>query len=116
MVKRGSRIFQEGEIKFEVPPGEITKSSEVFYNPVMEFPRDVSIAVYKSLFSEGSFLDSLSASGVRALRVAKEVGLDVTANDLNPSAVRLIKKNAKKNKLKISVENRNASALMAENY
>ena len=116
MGKRDLRLLQEGRVTFEVPPGEVTKSSEVFYNPVMEFPRDVSVAVYRALLESGSFLDALSASGVRALRVAKEVGLEVTANDLNPSAVKLIKKNAKRNNLKIKVEKRNASALMAGNY
>jgi tRNA (guanine26-N2/guanine27-N2)-dimethyltransferase len=116
MGKKGSLILQEGKVEFEVPPGDVTKSSEVFYNPVMEFPRDISIAVYRALLDEGTFLDALSASGVRALRVAKEVGLDVTANDLNPSATRLIARNAEKNKLKIRVENRNASALMADEY
>ncbi len=116
MGKKGSKVLREGEITFEVPLDEVTKSSEVFYNPVMELPRDISIAVYRALGVEGTFLDALSASGVRALRVAKELGLQVTANDLNPSAVRLIEKNADMNNLGIKVENMDASSLMGSRY
>lgn len=116
MERKESRLLAEGEVSFEVPAGEVTKSDEVFYNPVMEFPRDVSIAVYKALLKQGTFLDALSASGIRALRVAKEVGLDVTANDLNPHTTQLIQKNAEHNGVQVRVVNRDASPLMLEEH
>lgn len=110
-------LLKEGEVTFEVPKGDVTKSSLVFYNPVMEFPRDLSIAIYKNICDKGyTFLDALSASGIRALRVAKEVGLSATANDLNPTAVKYIKKNALRNHLDLEITNSDANTLMSSQY
>lgn len=107
--------MREGKIEFEVPAGDIKKSAPVFYNPVMELPRDISIAVYKQYAQPGwTFLDALAASGIRALRVAKEVGLPVTAVDLNPTALSYMEKNAKRNKIDPEIIRADANAIMAQ--
>ncbi len=95
------KIIREGSVDISVPSGRrIKKSDEVFYNPVMKFNRDLSVFVvraFSSVFGGKGLVavDGLSASGVRGLRYLKECdGVSkVIFNDLNPRAVRLIKKN-----------------------
>lgn len=113
-------IFIEGSVKIELP-----NSSSTFYNPVQEFNRDLTILVLKQfvedraieikkmgdvnaespvpkkrkmLFAENNcvrILDALSASGLRALRFAKEVPhvSEVIANDFSENAVNVMKRN-----------------------
>ena len=102
-----SVIVREGRVDIVVPSGgKIKKSDEVFYNPVMKFNRDLSVLVlnaFSDVFGGTGLVvvDGLSASGVRGLRYLKECdGVSkVIFNDLNPSAVRLIKKNIMLNKV-----------------
>ncbi|VUT28048.1 MAG: tRNA (guanine(26)-N(2))-dimethyltransferase [Candidatus Syntrophoarchaeum sp. GoM_oil] len=73
------KVFSEGEVKITIP-----EDSGVFYNPEMEITRDIDVATLSSLDLKDNFsyIDALAASGVRGLRVAKEVGIrDVTIND-----------------------------------
>lgn len=103
------KIIKEGKAQLNVP-------KTVFYNPVQEFNRDLSILVIRTYLkhnvwhhkSEERFvkgrggmkiLDALSASGLRSIRYAKELGDEgkivksIIANDLSESAVDIIKKN-----------------------
>jgi len=61
-----------------------------------------------------SVADVLSGLGARAVRYANEGGFKVTANDIQPSAVKLIKRNARLNKVKIKIENKEANQFMVE--
>ena len=81
----------------------------VFYNPVQEFNRDISIAViheYAKMFNEEKaaknkeqrdikVLEALAATGLRSVRYLKEIGKleKVICNDWDPVAVELIQKN-----------------------
>mmetsp|Transcript_38634 Transcript_38634/g.58797 ORF Transcript_38634/g.58797 Transcript_38634/m.58797 type:complete len:389 (+) Transcript_38634:18-1184(+) len=81
----------------------------VFYNPVQEFNRDISIAVireYIKVFTEEreakgktvdgiSVLEALAATGLRSVRYLKEIPKirKLVANDLDPAAVDLMTKN-----------------------
>ncbi|EGG18504.1 putative N(2),N(2)-dimethylguanosine tRNA methyltransferase [Cavenderia fasciculata] len=83
--------------------------NEVFYNPVQEFNRDLSILMIqlfieqrnKELKEKGKperkfkLLEALSATGLRSIRYAKEIeGLEsILTNDIEPAAVESIKKN-----------------------
>lgn len=97
------KLFKEGLTNFYAPEGDITKKLPVFYNPVMSFDRDLTVAVLKA-FKPRNYCDALSASGIRGLRAAKEAGIgEVFLNDLNPSAVALMKKNIAKNRIKARV-------------
>lgn len=107
-------LIQEGLANVITP-----QEAEVFYNPVMQFNRDLSILMIK-VFAErlkkGKFtlptilftliekkeghnklriLEALSASGLRAVRYAKELpNLDVVyANDIDEKAVASIERN-----------------------
>lgn len=60
-----------------------------------------------------SILDALSATGLRALRYAKEIpfATDVTANDMSQKAVNSIKLNVKHNKLEDTITAKTGNAI-----
>ncbi|MBU4246102.1 tRNA (guanine(10)-N(2))-dimethyltransferase [archaeon] len=104
---------------------EISKKAAVFYNPKMKHNRDISVLALtvfqeelsaraqsqgakkesiKSQKGENGIVvaDCLSATGVRGIRYALEVPqiFEVIFSDLNPAAIKLIKKNVAENKIK----------------
>jgi tRNA (guanine26-N2/guanine27-N2)-dimethyltransferase len=84
-------LQQEGAITFE--------TDGAFYNPKMKLNRDIGVAMTKAL-DISSYLDALSASGIRGLRVASEAGVEkVALNDISPQACGLILKNIARNNL-----------------
>jgi len=105
-------IITEGITKLYVSKGKISKKLPVFYNPSKEFDRDLSVILLKAL-GKKTVLDLLAASGARGLRLAKEAGCNIFFNDINSEAIKLIKKNAKLNKIKpIKVTNKRADELL----
>ncbi|MHA2001770.1 MAG: hypothetical protein ACTSVU_06755, partial [Promethearchaeota archaeon] len=86
----------------------LKKSMPVFYNPVQEINRSISNVVYKCFLQiqsdnpkmiPFSICDSMAASGIRSIRMAKflDPSVNIITNDLNPLALQIIKKNAKLN-------------------
>ncbi len=74
--------------------------NNVFYNPIQEFNRDLSIAVLNTYSKVNKnkklkILEALAASGIRSMRYALEIDncQEVIANDLERHAVDLINKN-----------------------
>lgn len=81
----------------------------MFYNPVQEFNRDISVAVIREyikvvneeLVAKGkperdiTILEALAATGLRSVRYLKEIDRveKLVCNDWDPVAVELIKKN-----------------------
>ena len=119
MQKRFHQII-EGTTKVMVPKiknikGPTTSKVPIFYNPVMEFNRDVSILVLRNYIldftKDTNFktLDGLAGTGIRGVRLANEIdGIgEVTINDRNPLAFDLIRKNIKLNKLKDTIASNN---------
>ena len=97
------KTISEGAVKLKIPIAKRIYDADVFYNPVMVLNRDISILIAK-VFGFESAVDLLSATGIRALRLKKEAGVkEVFANDANPYAVKLIKANAKLNRLKVNI-------------
>jgi tRNA (guanine26-N2/guanine27-N2)-dimethyltransferase len=94
----------------------------VFYNPLMEFNRDLSVIAlqaYINLFAPHKpvkILEPLSATGVRGLRYALELsGVDeVILNDIDLFSWKILKMNVKLNSLedKVRVYRKDASSLM----
>lgn len=103
------KIINEGKAQLQIP-------KTVFYNPVQEFNRDLSVFVLRTFLKHNVWhhrsearhvtgrggmkvLDALSASGLRSIRYAKELGKSgtiiksIVANDVSEAAVHLIKKN-----------------------
>lgn len=79
-------------------------ANQVFYNPIQEFNRDLSIAVlntYSKINNEKKLriLEALAASGIRSMRYALEIEncKEIIANDFDKKAVELIDLNTKLN-------------------
>jgi tRNA (guanine26-N2/guanine27-N2)-dimethyltransferase len=118
-----TKIITEGATKVEVPiPDETASfppsSVAVFYNPAMRLNRDIAVAAL-SYFSrnnlEYTYLDALSASGIRGLRIATEVGLCATMSDWEDTSFELIKKNIELNNLQnCTIIKRNANVVMLD--
>ncbi|NPV61445.1 MAG: tRNA (guanine(10)-N(2))-dimethyltransferase [Methanotrichaceae archaeon] len=98
-------LLLEGTITFE--------GDGAFYNPRMKLNRDIGVAMARSL-GVSDYLDALSASGIRGLRMAKEGGIKkVVLNDISPRACELIARNAARNELEgLEVCNCDANVLM----
>ena len=97
------------------------KGKEPFYNPAMALNRDFSILVNQWLLHNSQnhvvLLDGLAASGIRGVRFSKELDGDfeVTINDADTAAYRLIKKNIKYNCCKnATASNENLNVLLSE--
>ncbi|RBI63746.1 tRNA (guanine(26)-N(2))-dimethyltransferase [halophilic archaeon] len=109
---------REGGVEVEVPEQEGEGiGDEVFFNPVQELNRDVTVAVLRAYEDREpraeTYLDAMAASGVRGVRAAAE-GWDVTCADIDDDAVELCRENLARNDLDGEVAHRNANALMHE--
>ena len=106
------KTITEGSTKFNAYTADVvSKQMTVFYNPEKEFDRTLSVQVIKALKPKNA-LDLLSASGARGLRLMNEAGVPVTFNDLNPSAVKLVKENLELNNLNAEVHNKEGNELL----
>ncbi len=112
---------KEGNTRILVPT-QTTKS--IFYNPKMELCRDIDIAgvaaFVSSLPSRRAslrYIDALAGTGVRGVRIAKEVGLFVAINDRSKPAYELINRNIELNEVgeRAKAYNENANVLLLQN-
>ena len=111
----------EGGITVEVPETRHGASegtgSDVFYNPVQELNRDVTVAVLAAIGGRDpgceTYLDAMTASGIRAVRAA-DADYRVTACDVDERAVELARRNLEANGLDGEVVHRDANAHMHE--
>ena len=105
-------IIEEGPIKLKVPKAEkISRKMSVFYNPVMGLNRDISVLLLNSINKEDmQIADPLAASGVRSIRLLKELSKNkikcICINDSNKNAVKSIKENLKLNKINYKINNK----------
>jgi len=106
--------------RYRVSPNEYVPSlAPVFFNPLMELSRDISVSAVQVSSDEMGGLricDPLAGVGARALRYAKEVeGTFVVANDRSPLAEELIRRNVELNGLRnVEIHRRDANALLAD--
>ncbi|USZ67097.1 tRNA (guanine(26)-N(2))-dimethyltransferase [Halorussus salilacus] len=108
----------EGRVEVEVPEqGGEGIGDEVFFNPVQELNRDLTVATLRAYGDREpraeSYLDAMAASGIRGVRAAAE-GWDVTLADIDAEAVELCRRNLERNGLDAEVAHRDANALMHE--
>ncbi len=109
----GMENIKEGDVEIEVHEGR-SYDKEVFYNPKMEFDRNLSVVVV-SVFGPRKVCDALSASGIRGIRYKKEADAsEVWLNDANLKASRLIHDNMRKNSLCGEIRNKDAAVLLRE--
>lgn len=107
--------IKEGSAEIFIPTEKkVSKKLPVFYNPTMELNRDITILLLQQ-FSLMNICDPLAASGIRAIRFAKELKYkSITANDINEKAFALIKRNMKHNKVNFKVYSKDANLMLLE--
>ena len=98
------------------------KSTDVFYNPVQQFNRDMSVAVINQFakdkksesddFKGLQILEALSATGLRSIRYANEIPgcTKIIANDFLARAVKAIDYNITANNVQDKVVSSHADA------
>ncbi len=99
----------EGKTKLLVPKKSITEKvppkKPVFFNPKAKLNREFSVIAYaaflKNFQGPKIFLEGLSGTGARGLRVANELKVEnIIINDLNPTALKIAEYSAKLNNIK----------------
>ncbi len=127
-----SEIIKEGKIQVLVPnlkaygviPSDYAPSkAPVFYNPVMEFNRDLTVLAFrayqKMVDHEVSICEPLTSQGIRGIRYAVEVDAvtRVVASDINHHAYELAQHNIELNKLqdKITLKYCDANRVLSSN-
>jgi tRNA (guanine26-N2/guanine27-N2)-dimethyltransferase len=108
----------EGGVEVAVPEQEGKRiTDDVFFNPVQELNRDLTVAVLRTYRDceprAESYLDAMAASGVRGVRAAAN-DWDATCADIDSEAVKLCRANFERNDLAGEVVHQNANALMHE--
>jgi tRNA (guanine26-N2/guanine27-N2)-dimethyltransferase len=106
-----------------VPSDYAPSKAPVFYNPVMEFNRDLSVLVFrayqKMVAHEVGICEPLTSQGIRGIRYALEVDgvTHVMASDINHHAYELAQHNIELNNLqdKITIKYGDANRLMSSN-
>jgi tRNA (guanine26-N2/guanine27-N2)-dimethyltransferase len=121
----------EGKIKLLAPdlkaygvcPSDYAPSkAPVFYNPVMEFNRDLTILAFQTyqcmVNREITICEPLTATGIRGIRFAAEIQgvTQVVSGDINMHAAQLAAYNVALNGLeeRVSVVHRDANRLLTE--
>jgi len=104
-------IISEGKAKIDIPNIFLSKKSEVFYNPLMKINRDFTILVLKSFYDlygkRFEILDSMAASGIRSIRMIKEVPevvKKIVIVDIKESSIKSIIKNLEINGISENIE------------
>jgi len=106
-----------------VPSDYAPSKAPVFYNPVMEFNRDLTVLAFKAyqrmINHEISICEPLTSQGIRGIRYAAEVnGVSrVLLSDINRQAYELAKHNIELNKLqdKITLKYGDANRVLSSN-
>ncbi len=101
--------LEEENIKFGT-------SKKVFYNPAMQLCRSISSLAVGAIQEQIDVVDAFCASGIRGIRYAKENKnvRELTFIDIDPNAIKLVKKNALKNRLKSAFKRGNISKMAFE--
>jgi len=127
-----SEIIHEGKVQVLVPklsaygvvPSDYAPSkAPVFYNPVMEFNRDLTVLVFKAYQHladrEITICEPLASQGIRGIRYAAEIDnvKNVLLSDINKHAYDLATYNIGLNKLedKITIEYKDANCILSCN-
>lgn len=122
-IREGNGTFLVPKLKaFVKSPEEYAPSkAPVFFNPVMEFNRDIAVlalqAFQKTVNREIVVCEPLASGGIRGVRFAREVqGIKkVVMNDINRKATDVAEQNIKINSVskKVSVKNRDANYILS---
>jgi tRNA (guanine26-N2/guanine27-N2)-dimethyltransferase len=110
---------EEGGVEVVVPEQSEGAGGEVFYNPVQELNRDLTLAVLRAYRGRDpraeTYLDATAASGIRGVRAGRD-GWVVTCCDTDADAAELCRRNLARNDIDGDVRHRDANALLHEEY
>ncbi len=110
---------EEGAVSLTVPEQKEGKAGGVFFNPVQELNRDLTIATLRAYRKREpraeTYLDGMTASGVRGVRAAAD-GWEVTCCDVDEDALSLCQRNLEKNAVTADVRHRDVNALLHDEY
>jgi tRNA (guanine26-N2/guanine27-N2)-dimethyltransferase len=126
-----TEIITEGKIKIVAPylkaygvcPSDYAPSkAPVFYNPVMEFNRDLTVLAFqayqRTANREITVCEPLTGTGIRGIRFAAEIqGIKkVVSGDINLRSAKLAAHNAALNNLqdKVKIKHKEANRLLIE--
>lgn len=111
------QTVREGTIQLRIPD-EDGSDARVFYNPEQELNRDITIGVLRALREQNadntSYLDAMTATGIRGLRAAMN-DWDVTCVDVNPRAIGVSRENFRQNDATGTIRRRNANVELYSN-
>ena len=125
-----SEIVKEGKVQVLVPkleaygvtPSDYAPSrAPVFYNPVMEFNRDLTVLAFKAyqhmVNKEISICEPFTSQGIRGVRFATEIAgvSSVLVGDINQRAFELAKHNVRLNGLEklVNVLHKDANCVLS---
>ena len=109
---------------YGVKPSDYAPSrAPVFYNPVMEFNRDLTVLAFQAyqrmVNREISICDPLTSQGIRGVRFAAEIDgvKKVLISDINERAYKLAKHNVQLNGLEkmVTVKHKDANCVLSCN-
>ncbi len=123
VIKEGKTLLWISDTEKAIINGRLEPTRlDVFYNPLMEFNRDLSLIAFQAYINlyaphkPVNILEPLSATGARGIRYATELDdvNKVIVNDINEKALNIIRKNVETNKVqdKVLIYKRDASSLM----
>ncbi|MEM1513783.1 MAG: hypothetical protein QXW78_05195 [Candidatus Thermoplasmatota archaeon] len=102
-------------IGFEAYRGPGKKKAS-FYNPTFEIDRDIEVIFCQFIANKGAkkFLDAFSSTGIRGIRIAKEVDgdIEVHVNEINPLSFDILKKNVSLNNVNIIMHSEDIKKLL----
>jgi tRNA (guanine26-N2/guanine27-N2)-dimethyltransferase len=106
----------EGQVTVTVPEQpDAGKGADVFFNPVQELNRDLTVATLRAYRERTprveSYLDATAASGIRGVRAAAD-GWDASLCDIDDDAAALCRENLAENDLDGEVHRENANVRM----
>ncbi|MDI6644639.1 MAG: tRNA (guanine(10)-N(2))-dimethyltransferase [Methanobacteriaceae archaeon] len=114
-----NKIINEGLVSIKIPEFEkVSSKAPVFYNPVMELNRDLSVIALnqyqKMVGNPLNICDAFGGSGIRGIRYSKEIDSNkIITNDVNPLAIDFIRSNIDLNKVdNVSVCREDANLLL----
>ncbi len=107
-------------LNLTLPPKDVHKKMDIFYNPVMASHRNIAILLLNSISNTAmNIADPLAGSGIRSLRFMKELKKGkinhVFVNDMKENFVKVFNENIKLNKVKskdFSIFNEDASLFL----
>lgn len=118
MIEEGKvKIFSSSKYEMDYKgPG---KKSIGFYNPAWKLDRDMEVLFAKYAYKNKSrkFLDGLASTGIRGIRIAKELDkeIEMDINDISHESYKIIKKNIELNKVNANALNENVCMLLQKN-